>query len=147
MENQTRKFPYRWETLAFISGALLSLPVAYLFLQTHGPYEQALGRLVWGLNHHDYSRWALFPALLILPGNRAFHLWQRDAYGKAGLWGYRLAFGGFMLAVIGQIWDYVLFDPWVHPLHGVGFLKQLIAILLLCVGLPVWAVAIFHART
>ena len=99
------------------------------------------------MNHHDYSRWAVFPALLILPGLRAFHLWQRDAYWKAGLWGFRLAFGGFALATLGQIWDHVLFDPWVHPLHGVGFLLQLLAILLILVGLPLWAAAIMRAHT
>jgi hypothetical protein len=89
----------------------------------------------------------VFTALLILPGLRAFHLWQRDAYGKVGLWGYRLAFGGFALATFGQIWDYVLFDPWGHPLHGVGFLLQLLAIMMIVVGLPIWAVAIIRAKT
>lgn len=69
--------PKRRAALGLILGTLLSLPVAYLFLQTHGPYEAALDRLVWGLDHHDYSRWAIFPALLILPGIRAFHRWQR----------------------------------------------------------------------
>ena len=85
--------------------------------------------------------------LLILPGLRAFHLWQRDAYGNVGLWGYRLAFGGFALAAFGQIWDYVLFDPWGHPMHGVGFLLQLFAILMIVVGLPIWAVGIIRAGT
>ena len=90
--------PYRRAALALILGAVLSLPIAYLFLQTHSPYEAALDRIVWGLDHHDYSRWALFPALLILPGVRAFHLSQQKSYGSAGLWGYRLAFGGLVLA-------------------------------------------------
>ena len=139
--------PYRRAALALILGAVLSLPIAYLFLQTHSPYEAALDRIVWGLGHHDYSRWALFPALLILPGVRAFHLSQQKSYGSAGLWGYRLAFGGLVLAVFGQIWDYVLFDPWVHSLHGIGFMAQLIAILMMDIGLLLWAVSIFRAHT
>jgi hypothetical protein len=134
-------FPFRRAAFALILGALLTLPVEYLFLQTHGPYEQALNKLVWGLDHHDYSRWAIFPGLLILPGLRAFHLGQRDAYGQVGLWGYRLFYGGFALAVLGQIWDYVLFDPWEHPLHGIGFMMQLLAILTMSVGLITWTVA------
>jgi hypothetical protein len=133
--NPTYSNPSRRAALALIFGALLSLPVAY------GAYEAALNKLVWGLNHHDYSRWAVFPALLILPGVRAFHLGQRDAYGQIGLWGYRLSFSGFTLAVFGKIWDYVLFDPWEHPLHGVGFMVQLLAILTMSVGLTTWAVA------
>jgi hypothetical protein len=139
--HQALLFPYRRAAIILIIGALLSLPIEYLFLQTHGPYEEALGRLVWGLNHHDYSRWAVFPALLILPGIRAFHLWQRDAYGRVGLWGYRLSIGGWLLATLGQIWDYVLFNSWGHPLHGVGFMAQLLAILMIIVGLPAWASA------
>jgi hypothetical protein len=98
MNNPT---PHRRAAISLILGALLSLPIAYLFLQTHGPYEASLERLVWGLNHHDYSRWAIFPALLILPGVRAFHLVQQKSYGNAGLWGYRLFFGGLVLAVVG----------------------------------------------
>lgn len=138
--------PSRREALALILGALLSLPIAYLFLQTHGPFEQALDQLIWGLDHHDYSRWAIFPALLILPGLRAFHLMQKETYGKLGLWGFRLVFGGSVLAVMGQIWDYVLFDPWVHPMHGAGFMAQLLAILFLLTGYPIWAAGILRAK-
>ena len=123
------------------------LPVEYLFLLTHGPYEESFGRMVWGLNHHDYSRWAIFPALLILPGLRAFHLWQQDKYGKTGQRGFRQAFSGFVLAVIGQILSYMLFDPWDHPLHAVGFFLQLLAILLLFIGVPTWAIGIIRAQT
>ncbi len=47
----------------------------------------------------------------------------------------------------GEIWDYVLFDPWGHTLHGVGFFLQLLAILMIFVGVPLGAVAIIHART
>jgi hypothetical protein len=137
--------PNRRAALSLIFGALLSIPIEYLFLQTHGPFEEALGQLVWGLNHHDYSRWAVFPALLILPGILAFHLWQRDAYGRVGLWGYRLFIGGWLLATFGQIWDYVLFDPWGHPLHGIGFMVQLLAILMIVFGLPMWAIANFRS--
>lgn len=116
-------------------------------VHTHGPYEQSLSREVWGLDHHDHSRWAVFTALLVLPGLRAFHLWQRDVYGRAGLWGFRLTFGGFSLATFGQIWDHMLFDPWGHPLHGVGFLLQLLAILMITLGIPLWAVLIIRAQT
>jgi hypothetical protein len=139
--------PYRLSAIAIILGGLLSLPIEYLFLLTHGPYEQALNRIVWGLDHHDYSRWAVFSALLILPGLLAFHRWQQDAYARLGLWGFRLSFGGFALATLGQIWDYVLFDPWEHPMHGIGFLMQLIAILMILIGIPLWATAIFRGKT
>jgi hypothetical protein len=88
---------------------------------------------------------AVFPALLILPGLRAFHLRQREAYGKLGLWGSRLSFGGFALAACGQIWDYVLFDPRGHPMHGVGFFAQLLAIMMIVIGLPAWAAANFSS--
>ena len=127
--------------IGLIVGALLSLVVQYLHLKTHGPYEASLERLVWGLSHHDYSRWAIFPALLILPGVSTFHDIQIAAQKRAGLWGFRLFFAGLVLAVIGQIWDYVLFDPWEHPMHGVGFMAQLLAILLMTIGLPTWAFA------
>ena len=60
--NKSPTSPYRRAALALIVGALLTIPIEYLFLQTHGPYEAALGRLVWGLDHHDYSRWAVSPA-------------------------------------------------------------------------------------
>lgn len=145
--NTATSLPNRRSAIALILGAVLGLPVAYLFLQTHGPYEASLGRIVWGLNHHDYSRWAVFPALLILPGVRAFHHSQQKSYGIAGLWGYRLFFSGFVLATAGQIWDYILFDPWVHPMHGVGFMAQLIAILMMVIGLPLWALSVFRARS
>jgi hypothetical protein len=42
--------------------------------------------------HEHYG--AVFPALLILPGLRAFHLWQQEDYGRGGLWGYRMTFWG-----------------------------------------------------
>lgn len=137
----------RWKPANLILGALLGLVTQYLFLKTHGPYEEALNQIVWGLNHHDYSRWAIFPALMILPGIRAFHnVWQ-DSYGRGGLWGFRLFFSGLMLGTAGQIWDYVLFDPWGHPMHGIGFVTQLLAILMIVLGMPLWAGATYRART
>jgi len=131
---------------AIILSALLALVVQYLFLQTHGPYEAALERVVWGLDHHDYSRWAIIPALLALPGLLAFHQLQRDKYGKTGQWGFRLVFYGWILAAAGQIWDYMLFDPWVHPMHGIGFLAQVVAILLLFPGFILWGWALIRGR-
>ncbi|MEK6221641.1 MAG: hypothetical protein N2D54_05285, partial [Chloroflexota bacterium] len=73
-------------------------------------------------------------------------MWQGDSYGSAGLWGYRLVFGGAVLATFGQIWDYVLFDPWVHPMHGGGFMLQMLAILMFFIGFPLWAIVIWRAR-
>lgn len=127
--------------IAMILGALLTLPIEYLFLQTYGPYEQVLNQIIWGLNDHDYSRWVVFPLLLILPGLRAFYLRQRDQIGKAGLWGYRLTFAGSLLIAGGQILSYILFEPFEHPMHVIGWLAQYSGLLLLAfIGLPLWTV-------
>jgi hypothetical protein len=42
-----------------------------------------------------------------------------------------------VLGVIGQNWDFVPSDPWEHPLHGLGFMSQLLAILWISIGLPI----------
>ncbi len=88
----------------------------------------------------------MFPALLIWPGLWIFRRSQRDAYGKFGLIGYRLTFGGFALATLGQVWDYMLFDPWGHPLHGIGFYLQLIAILMIYAGWILWGLAMIRLK-
>jgi len=137
----------RFPAYAIILGAVLDLPVRYLFLLTHGPYEQPFDRLVWGLNHHDYSRWAIFPALLILPGLLAFNRWMQNSYGKAGYWGFRLVFGGAVIIVAAQIWMFVLFDPFEHPMHGIGWILQFLALLtLLFIGMPLWTLAVFRSE-
>ena len=61
MDNKSLFSMSKLIAIAMILGALLTLPIEYLFLQTHGPYEQALNQIVWGLDDHDYSRWAVFP--------------------------------------------------------------------------------------
>jgi hypothetical protein len=78
-------FRYRRRTFALILSALITLPVEYCFFQTHGVYEEALDQIDWGINHHDYSRWAIFPALLIPQSVRAFHIAQKKFYGRVGL--------------------------------------------------------------
>jgi hypothetical protein len=56
---------------------------------------------------------------------------------------YTLSFGGMILATLGQIWDNFLFDPWGHPMHSVGFIMLMLAILLMTIGFPLWTIANF----
>lgn len=80
MDNKSLFPVSKLSAIAMILGAWLILPIEYLFLQTHGPYKQTLNQIVWGLNDHDYSCWAVFPALLSLAGLASLgYLLQSDS--------------------------------------------------------------------
>jgi hypothetical protein len=48
-----------------------------------------------------------------------------------------------ILATLGQIWDYFLFDRWGYPMHSVGFIMLILAILLITIGFPLWTIVNF----
>lgn len=126
---------------------MLGVPVQLLWLASHGPTELDEGNVVLGLTHHDFERWSLFGLFLVVWGIVGLHRYQRSAYGLPGRVGFQITVGGYGLLVLAVVWDYILFDPWGHPLHGIGFLASLIGLLALIVGWIEWGAASVRAKS
>ena len=129
--------------LAGVSG----VGVQMLWLASHGPTEVDERNVVLGLTHHDFERWSVFGLLLAVYGLVGLHQYQRSGYGRFGAVGFRVTITGFALVLAGTVWDYVLFDPWEHPLHGIGFLASLVGLFVIVVGWVVWGVASAQSRS
>ncbi len=138
---------YRWSALTLWVGGLLAVFVRLLFLASHGPTGYDEMKEVLGLTQHDFERWSVFPLLLVLWGLAGLHQFQSGEYGRRGRRGYRLTAVGYGLVLFGVVWQFVLFNPSGHPLHGVGFLVWLIGLLVVVVGWIVWGTASFTVRS
>jgi hypothetical protein len=121
--------------------------VQLLWLAAHGPTGASEGNVILGLTHHDFERWSLFPLLLVMWGLLGLHRYQQNGYGRRGRIGFRLTISGYGLLLFGVVWDFVLFDPWDHPLHSVGFLASLLGLLVVAVGWIVWGTASYRAKS
>ncbi len=138
---------YRWSALALWVGGLLAVFVRFLFLASHGPTGFDEKNQVLGLTQQDFERWSVFPLLLVLWGLAGLHQFQSGEYGRRGRRGYRLTAVGYGLVLFGVVWSFVLFDPFGHPLHPVGFLVWLVGLVVVVVGWVVWGRASFAVRS
>lgn len=75
------------------------------------------------------------------------HQYQSDEYGRSGRIGFRLTITGYGLLLFGVVWRFVLFDPFKHPLHPVGFFAWLLGLVVVVVGWIVWGIASYRAKS
>jgi len=129
------------------TGGVLGVLVQLLFLASHGPTENDERNVVVGLTQHDFERWTLFTLLLVMWGLIGVHQYQSSTYGRRGRVGFRVTIGGYVLLLFGVVWDFILFDPFDHPLHGVGFPASLLGLLIVMVGWIVWGTASYKAKS
>jgi hypothetical protein len=138
---------FRWQALSLWVGGLSLVPIQLLWLASHGPTGFDERNVVLGLTQQDFERWSLFPLLLIVWGLMGLHQYQSDGYGRLGRIGYRLTITGYGLLLFGVVWRFVLFDPFEHPLHAVGFFAWLLGLVVVVVGWIVWGIASYRAKS
>jgi hypothetical protein len=131
--------------MALAVGAVLVVGARWLVLLSHGPTSEDQMRDVLGLTHHDFQRWAALAGLPILWGLWTVGRARRGADGRLGRLGFAMLFAGYVLAALGLTTSYILFDPFDHPLHAVGFLMSLLALVPVGIGWLVWAAAIVRS--
>jgi len=137
----------RWQAVSLWTGGVFGVITQLLFLASHGPTESDEGDVIIGLTQHDFERWSLLVLLLVMWGLIGLHRYQSSTYGRRGLIGFRLTITGYGLLLFGIVWDFVLFDPFEHALHGVGFFASLLGLLIVMVGWIVWGTASYKARS
>jgi hypothetical protein len=128
-------------------GAILAVVVRLLILQSHGPTGEDQARAVFGLTVHDYKRWAIFPSLMILAGLVQLGRRSTGSNGGMGRFGIAVLIAGYSLAIVGDVTAYILFDPFDHPLHGIGFFLSLVALLPIALGWLIWGVELARSRS
>ncbi len=126
----------RLAALALWSGGVSAWLVATLELSAwYQPDESLLG-----LTGEDYSRWSIFPLVLICYGLVALHRYQEGRYGRLGRIGFLATFTGYSMVFVGESFAEVLF-PLHHPLHTVGGFISWLALPVILAGWGVWGLA------
>jgi hypothetical protein len=128
--------------LALWVGGVSALAVTVLELSAWYQPDES----IFGLTGEEYSRWSIFPLMLILYGSVGLHRYQEARYGRLGRIGFFTTFIGYSLLFVGEAFAEVMF-PLHHPLHTLGGALGGLALPVILAGLGIWGMASLRSRS